>query len=119
MPSDQEHGHSMKDKYLKQCPVLNECQILVAINIFYYRKLSEFKIGKCLLYLDSVSEFGLPWSLSGKEYVCYAGDESSIPGSGRTCEEENGNPLQSSCLENHLDRRAWQATVHGVTTSLT
>ena len=58
MPSDQERGHSMKDEYSKECQVLNECQILVAINIFYYRKLSEFKIGKWPLYLDSVSEFG-------------------------------------------------------------
>ena len=61
---------------------------------------------------------GLPWWLSGKEYV-YAGDTSSIPGSGRTREEENGNPLQYSCLENHLDRGAWQAAVHGVPTSRT
>jgi len=29
--------------------------------------------------------------------------------------EGNGNPLQYSCLENPMDRRAWQATVHGVT----
>ena len=44
---------------------------------------------------------------------------SAIPGLARTREEENGNPLQYSCLENSLDRRAWQATVHGVTTSCT
>ena len=33
--------------------------------------------------------------------------------------EGNGNPLQYSCLENPMDRRAWQATVHGVTKSQT
>ena len=38
----------------------------------------------------------------------------SIPGSGRSPEEENGNPLQYSCLENPMDGRAWQATVRGV-----
>ena len=38
-----------------------------------------------------------------------------IPGSGRSPREGNGNPLQYSCLENPMDRGAWQATVHGVT----
>ena len=33
-------------------------------------------------------------------------------------EERNGNPLQYSCLENSLDKGAWQATVHGVTKEL-
>ena len=42
-----------------------------------------------------------------------AGDLSSITGSGRSTGEGNGNPLQYSCLENHMDRGAWQATVHG------
>jgi len=37
-----------------------------------------------------------------------------IPGSGRSPGEGNGNPLQYSCLENPMDRGAWQDTVHGV-----
>ena len=37
-----------------------------------------------------------------------------IPGLGRSSGEGNGNPLQYSCLENPMDRGAWQATVHGV-----
>ena len=41
----------------------------------------------------------------------------SIPGSGRSPGEGNGNPLQYSCLENSMDRGAWWATVHGVTES--
>ena len=45
------------------------------------------------------------------------GDTGSIPGSGRSPGEGNGNPLQYSCLENHMDRGAWQVTVHGVTES--
>ena len=48
-----------------------------------------------------------------------AGDAGSIPGSGRSPEEGNGNPLQYSCLENPMDREAWWATVHGVTEELT
>ena len=43
----------------------------------------------------------------------------SIPGSGRSPGEGNGNPLQYSCLENPMDRGAWWATVHGVTKSQT
>ena len=46
-----------------------------------------------------------------------ARDLGSIPGSGRSPGGGNDNPLQCSCLENHLDRGAWQATVHGVAKS--
>ena len=42
-----------------------------------------------------------------------ARDMGSIPESGRSSEEGNGNPLQYSCLENPTDRGTWQATVHG------
>ena len=41
----------------------------------------------------------------------------SIPGLGRSPEEENGNPLQYSCLGNPKDRGAWWATAHGVAKS--
>ena len=43
-----------------------------------------------------------------------AGDASLIPGSGRCIGEGNGNPCQYSYLENPMDRRAWQAIIHGV-----
>ena len=42
----------------------------------------------------------------------------STPGSSRSPGEGNGNPLQSSCLENPMDRGAWQAIGHGFTQSL-
>ena len=42
------------------------------------------------------------------------GDKGSLPGSGRSPRERNGNPLQYSCLENPMDRGAWLGTVHGV-----
>ena len=58
---------------------------------------------------------GFPHSSVGKESACNAGDPGSIPGSGRSPGEGNGNPLQYSCLENPMDRGAWQATAHGVT----
>ena len=47
---------------------------------------------------------GLPWWLSGKHLPANTGDTSSIPGSGRSPGEGNGNPVQYSCLENHLDK---------------
>ena len=57
--------------------------------------------------------WGFPGGSDGKESACNARDPSSIPGSGRSPEEGNGNPLQHSCLENPMDRGAWQAAVHG------
>ena len=60
-----------------------------------------------------------PGCSDGKELVCNAGDPGLTPGLGRSPGEGNGNPLQHSCLENSMDRRAWQATVHGVTKSQT
>ena len=63
---------------------------------------------------------GLPWWLSGKESTCIAGnagDEGSIPGSERSQGGGHGNPLQYSCLENPMDRRAWWAVVHRVAES--
>ena len=47
------------------------------------------------------------------------GDPGSIPGSGRSSGEGNGNPLQYPCLENPMDGGAWWATVSGVTKSQT
>ena len=59
-----------------------------------------------------------PHGSDGKASACNAGDLGSIPGSGRSPGEGNGNPLQHACLENAIDGGAWQATVHGVTKSL-
>ena len=63
---------------------------------------------------------GLPWWLSGEESAYSAGDtgdESTIPGSERSPGGEHGSPLQYSCLENSMDRGAWQATAHAVAKS--
>ena len=64
----------------------------------------------------------LPQWLGGKEFACPAGAVGyvgSIPESGRTPRGVNGNPLQYSCLENPVDRGAWQAIVQRVTKSQT
>ena len=60
-----------------------------------------------------------PHSSVGKESACNAGDLGLIPGLGRSPGEGNGNPLQYSCLENPMDRGAWQVIVHGVAKSRT
>ena len=57
---------------------------------------------------------GFPGGADGKESACHAGNPSSIPGSGSSPGEGNGNPLQYSCLDNPMDKGAWRAAVHGV-----
>ena len=56
--------------------------------------------------------WGFPGGSEDKASACNAGDLGSIPGSGRSSGEGNGNPLQYSCLENPMDGGAWLATVH-------
>ena len=56
----------------------------------------------------------IPGGSDGKESTRNVGNLGSVPGSGRSPGEENGNPLQYSCLEHPLDVEDWQAIVHGV-----
>ena len=61
---------------------------------------------------------GFPGGSVGKESICNAGvtgSSGSIPGQGRSSEGGHGNPLWYSCLENLMDREAWQVTLHEVT----
>ena len=90
-------------------------------NLSVYRR-SGFNpwVGKILWRLPEI--MGFPNGSEGKESSCNAGDtgdSGSIPGSGRFLGEGNGNPLQYSCLENSMDRGAWQATSHGFAKSQT
>ena len=54
---------------------------------------------------------GFSWWLSSKESTCNAGDTGLVLGLGISPGEGNGSPLLYSCLENPMDRGAWQATV--------
>ena len=58
---------------------------------------------------------GFPGGSAVKNLPANAGDGGLILGSGRAPGEGNGNPRQYSCLENSMDRGAWETTVHGVT----
>ena len=62
---------------------------------------------------------GFPGGSDGKESACNVGDLGTIPGSGRSPGGGHGNRLQYSCLENPMDRGAWQTTAHRVTKSQT
>ena len=54
-----------------------------------------------------LTELGFPGGSDGKASVYNVGDLGSIPGSGRSPGERNGNPLQYSCLENPMEGGAW------------
>ena len=55
-----------------------------------------------------------PGGSDGTESACNAGDLGSVPGSRRSPGGGNGNPLQYSCLEDLVDRGAWQAIAHSL-----
>ena len=76
---------------------------------------SHLVIVNCALDLHSIPSL----LLVVKNLPANAGDMSSIPGSGRSTGEGNGNPLQCSCLEKPMDRRAWWVIIHGFTKSWT
>ena len=81
---------------------------LICICIFVYECV-------CIIYIYMCVYMGFPHSSAVKSPPPpgSAGDVGSIHGSGRSPGEGNGNPLQSSCLGNPMDRGDWQATVYG------
>ena len=78
-------------------------------------------IGKCICIYACTYTYimGFPRGSDGKESAYNAGDLGLIPGLGRYPGVGHGNPLQYSCPRIHMDRGAWQATVHGVAKSQT
>ena len=54
-------------------------------------------------FLKAIHKISFPSSSEGKATACNAGDLGSIPGSGKSPREGNGNPLQCACLENSVD----------------
>ena len=71
-------------------------------------------LSKFCFYQTIGKTWGFPSGSDNKESACNAGDLGLIPGSERFPGEENDNLFQYSCLENSMDRGAWQATVRGV-----
>ena len=79
----------------------------------YYFSRFHVCINRCI----NTQYLGFPGGSDSKESPCNAGDPGSIPGTGRSSGEWNGNLLQYSCLENSMDRGAWQAAVYSVAKS--
>ena len=70
-------------------------------------------------YKEKLQIYKCPGGSDCKKSARNSGDLGSIPGSGRPSGEEKGNALQYFCLENSMDRGAWQAIVHGLAKSQT
>ena len=79
----------------------------------------QFRVAKTEWLNWNEQLVGFPGGSDGKVSAYNVGNPGSIPGSGRSPGEGNGNPPQSSCLENPMDGEAWWTTVHGVTKSRT
>ena len=88
----------------KQQQEHGKINLLVSLVIFFF----------CDSFID-----GFSGGSDGKASAYNVGDPALTPGLGRYSGEGNGNPLQYYCLENPMDRGAWQATVYGVTKSRT
>ena len=71
----------------------------------YDISVKTFAVQPMFSIVSSYKDF--PGGSDGKVPVYNAGDPGSIPGSGRSPEEGNGNPLQYYCLENPMDRGTW------------
>ena len=76
-----------------------ECKVLVVKSTWIF-----------LLWYPVLHMVGFPSGSDSKESACNTGDLGSIPKQGRSPGEKNDYPLQYSCLENSMDRGAWQAT---------
>ena len=86
-------------------------------NFFFNKLWLKIPFKQCC---GQCSESAYPMALAVKNLPVNAGnirDAGSIPGSGRSSGGGNGDLLQYSCLENHMDRGAWWVVVHGVTKS--
>ena len=102
-------------------PIASFQGLLEAIHRHLYLHSNYFRCwrkwecsGKAQGKLRFSEEEALPDGSDSKETACNAGDPGSIPVSGRSPGEGNGNPLQYSCLEHPMDRGAWWVIVLGV-----
>ena len=80
---------------------------------------TNLKFQTSIILMTIRKKYGLPWWLRQLEICQHCGRPGSIPGSGRSPGEGNGNPLQYSRPENSMGRGTWRAIVHGVARSQT
>ena len=95
------------------------CKVSVVLDVCFYKSIFESIVGwkKFLVFNHHIGFY--PVGSEGKESASDAGILDVIPGWGRPPGGGHDNPLQYSCLENSIDRGAWQATVHRVPKSQT
>ena len=79
------------------------------------KRFSVFNRKQTNIFTSMDLTMGFPGDSVVKNPPANAGDTGLISGLGRSPREGNGNPLQYSFLGNPMDRRAWQAIVHGIT----
>ena len=78
----------------------------ISLGFFFLQGVFPVSFQRCFSLLSKKS-LDFPGGSNSKATVYNTGDPGSIPGSGRSPGEGNGNPLQNSCLENPMDRGAW------------
>ena len=93
----------------KQLDIAEQLNWLILL-IIYFSDAPFIKSGP-LVWCSSSVRMGFPGGSENKESACSTVDLGSIPGSEISPGEENGYPLQYSCLENSMNREAWQAIV--------
>ena len=76
------------------------------LRVLYERK--EYWVSHLPCWLNISFKVSFPGGSNGKEFACNVGEMGSTPGLGRSPGGGHGNPLQCSCLENPMDRGAWQ-----------
>ena len=94
-------------------PALQHRKKMNTDHFMFYEGYKDGVIG-VLYYRQGSSIEGFPHGSVGKSSACNAGDPGMIPGSRKSPGEENGYPLQYSCLENSMERGDWRAIVHGI-----
>ena len=105
-------------KEKKKNPGLNSTwKVSLTIQVPVNPSLPTCTVKEIFLYdpLLLLFAFSVPPEGSAVKNPPSNGDEGLIPGSEWSPGDGNGNPLQSFCLENHVDRGDWQASFHGVT----
>ena len=91
--------------------------VFIELSVPYFKLCIDHKYPSHLPLVRLIQ--GFPGGSDGKESTHNTGDLGLIPGLGRSPGEGNDNPFQYSCLENSMDKGAWQAIVHGVAKSST
>ena len=115
MPHGQTPNKKINQRNIDRMNKWNKCSRLI-----YLVNSEASSLGKKLVMRSTMDlDWGFPSGSVVKNPPVNAGDASLMPGSGRCPGEGNGNPLQYFCVENPMDREAWQATVHGVAKSRT